>query len=171
MSGCSVELNFRARLLQIGRVMKTSKLISRSSSPVSRVSSVPAVTTVGASSADVESVSSGAKSKSKSKSKSPSRSIFQRPDGGRAQRNPVHYEAHAHASMKQFAEFLALRYDSDRTCHSYCRWWRICAPTGSSTVIPCCFSLLPVAATVSPANWLGACTRRAIPCLTVRCSV
>ncbi|MEZ5324166.1 MAG: hypothetical protein R3F19_03790 [Verrucomicrobiales bacterium] len=32
----------------------------------------------------------------------------QRPDGGRAQRNPILYDA-SYSSMKQFAEFLALR--------------------------------------------------------------
>jgi len=51
--------------------------------------------------------------------------LSHRPDGGRAQRNPVHYDAHPHASMRRFAEFLALRYDSDRTCHCYYRDMRL----------------------------------------------
>ena len=48
-----------------------------------------------------------------------------RPDGGRTQRNPIHYDGHPYPSMKQFAEFLALRYDADRTCHSYYRDLRL----------------------------------------------
>ena len=48
-----------------------------------------------------------------------------RPDGGRTQRNPVHYRLHSYDSMKRFAEFLALRYGSDRTCHCYYRDMRL----------------------------------------------
>ncbi|MCB1098928.1 MAG: tyrosine-type recombinase/integrase [Verrucomicrobiae bacterium] len=49
----------------------------------------------------------------------------QRPDGGRVQRNPILYDTHPFSSMKQFAEFLALRYDTDRTCHCYYRDMRL----------------------------------------------
>jgi len=40
-------------------------------------------------------------------------------------RNPVHYEQHAYKSLKRFAEFLALKYDVDTTCHSYYRDLRL----------------------------------------------
>lgn len=37
------------------------------------------------------------------------------------QRDPIHYLSHLHPSMKQFAEFLVLRFPSPRTRHSYYR--------------------------------------------------
>jgi integrase/recombinase XerD len=57
----------------------------------------------------------------------PSISPYRKPriDGGRALRNPVLYDSHPYASMKRFAELLALRHDSDRTCHSYYRDMRL----------------------------------------------
>lgn len=48
-----------------------------------------------------------------------------RPKAGRAQRDPLEYEAHPYPSMKQFAEFLTLRFDTSRTRHSYYRQMRL----------------------------------------------
>jgi len=41
-----------------------------------------------------------------------------RTDGGRQYRNPVDY-AHPYGSMLEFALFLALHYDANRTRHAY----------------------------------------------------
>ena len=35
-----------------------------------------------------------------------------RPKAGRAQRDPIDYDVHPYPFMKQFAEFLALRFDT-----------------------------------------------------------
>ena len=48
-----------------------------------------------------------------------------RPKAGRAQRDPIDYDSHPYPSMKQFAEFLALRFDTSRTRHSYYRQLRL----------------------------------------------
>ena len=47
------------------------------------------------------------------------------PKAGRAQRDPIDYDAHPYSSMKQFAEFLVLRFDTSRTRHSYYRQMRL----------------------------------------------
>jgi integrase/recombinase XerD len=51
--------------------------------------------------------------------------LHYRPKAGRAQRDPIDYDAHPYPSMKQFAEFLALRFDTPRTRHSYYRQMRL----------------------------------------------
>jgi integrase/recombinase XerD len=48
-----------------------------------------------------------------------------RPKAGRAQRDPIHYDSHPFPSMKEFAEFLVLRFDTSRTRHSYYRQLRL----------------------------------------------
>ena len=48
-----------------------------------------------------------------------------RPKAGRAQRDPIDYEFHLYPSMQQFAEFLALLFDTSRTRHSYYRQLRL----------------------------------------------
>ncbi len=48
-----------------------------------------------------------------------------RPKAGRSQRDPIDYESHPYPSMKQFAEFLALRFHTPRTRHSYYRQMRL----------------------------------------------
>jgi len=48
-----------------------------------------------------------------------------RPIASRDQRDPIDYDSHAYPSMKQFAEFLVLRYDTPRTRHSYYRQMRL----------------------------------------------
>jgi integrase/recombinase XerD len=48
-----------------------------------------------------------------------------RPKITRDQRDPIDYDAHAYPVMKQFAEFLTLRYDTPRTRHSYYRQIRL----------------------------------------------
>lgn len=49
-----------------------------------------------------------------------------RPDAGRKGPDPIEYE-HPHASMRGFAEMLALRYERARTRHSYYRQLRLLA--------------------------------------------
>ena len=44
-----------------------------------------------------------------------------RPKVSRDQLDPIDYDSHRYPSMKQFADFLALRYDAPRTRHSYYR--------------------------------------------------
>ncbi|MBP7951802.1 MAG: phage integrase N-terminal SAM-like domain-containing protein [Verrucomicrobiales bacterium] len=48
-----------------------------------------------------------------------------RPLVGRAQRDPLDYDSHPYPSMRHFAEFLALRFDTPRTRHSYYRQMRL----------------------------------------------
>ena len=48
-----------------------------------------------------------------------------RPIAGRAQRDPIDYDSHPYPSMKQFAGFLALRFNTPRTRHSYYRQSRL----------------------------------------------
>ena len=48
-----------------------------------------------------------------------------RPLAGRAQRDPIDYDSHPYPSMEQFAGFLALRYNTPRTRHSYYRQMRL----------------------------------------------
>ena len=48
-----------------------------------------------------------------------------RPKAGRAQRDPSDHDSHPFPSMKQFAEFLVLRFDTSRTRHSYYRQLRL----------------------------------------------
>lgn len=48
-----------------------------------------------------------------------------RPFAGRAQRDPLDYDSHPYPSMRRFAEFLALRFDTPRTRHSYYRQMRL----------------------------------------------
>ena len=48
-----------------------------------------------------------------------------RPIAGRAQRDPIDYDSHPYSSMKQFAGFLALRFNTPRTRHSYYRQLRL----------------------------------------------
>jgi integrase len=48
-----------------------------------------------------------------------------RPFAGRAQRDPLDYDSHPYPSMKRFAEFLALRFNTPRTRHSYYRQMRL----------------------------------------------
>ena len=48
-----------------------------------------------------------------------------RPSAGCAQRDPINYDFHPYSSMKQFAGFLALRFDTPRTRHSYYRQMRL----------------------------------------------
>ena len=48
-----------------------------------------------------------------------------RPKAGRAQRDPIDYDSHPYPIMKEFAEFLALRFDTPRTRHSYYRQMRL----------------------------------------------
>jgi hypothetical protein len=45
-------------------------------------------------------------------------------DAGRQYRNPLHYD-HPYPSMAEFAKLLALRYDANRTRHSYYRDMRL----------------------------------------------
>jgi len=45
-------------------------------------------------------------------------------DAGRAHRNPLEYD-HPYPSMAEFAKLLALRFDSNRTCHAYYRDMRL----------------------------------------------
>jgi integrase/recombinase XerD len=47
--------------------------------------------------------------------------IQYRPKAGCSQRDPIDYKSHLYPSMKQFAEFLTLRFDAPRTRHSYYR--------------------------------------------------
>jgi site-specific recombinase XerD len=44
-----------------------------------------------------------------------------RPKVSRDQRDPIDYDSHLYPSMKNFAEFLTLRFDAPRTRHSYYR--------------------------------------------------
>lgn len=48
-----------------------------------------------------------------------------RPLAGRAQRDPIDYDAHPYPSMRRFAEFLVLRFNAPRTRHSYYRQMRL----------------------------------------------
>jgi integrase len=48
-----------------------------------------------------------------------------RPFAGRAQRDPLDYDSHPYPSMKRFAEFLALRFNTPRTRHAYYRQMRL----------------------------------------------
>ncbi|MBP7949286.1 MAG: tyrosine-type recombinase/integrase [Verrucomicrobiales bacterium] len=48
-----------------------------------------------------------------------------RPHAGRAQRDPLDYDSHPYESMRRFAEFLALRFNTPRTRHSYYRQMRL----------------------------------------------
>lgn len=48
-----------------------------------------------------------------------------RPIAGRTQRDPLDYETHPYPSMKQFAELLALRFNTSCTRHSYYRQMRL----------------------------------------------
>ena len=48
-----------------------------------------------------------------------------RPFAGRAQRDPLDYDTHPYPSMRRFAEFLALRFNTPRTRHSYYRKMRL----------------------------------------------
>jgi len=48
-----------------------------------------------------------------------------RPKVSRDQCDPIDYASHCFPSMKQFAEFLALRHDAPRTRHSYYRQMRL----------------------------------------------
>ncbi|MDX1680109.1 MAG: tyrosine-type recombinase/integrase [Akkermansiaceae bacterium] len=48
-----------------------------------------------------------------------------RPLAGRAQRDPIDYDSHPYPSMQRFAGFLALRFDTPRTRHSYYRQMRL----------------------------------------------
>ena len=48
-----------------------------------------------------------------------------RPKAGRAQRDPIDYDSHPYPAMRQFAEFLALRFNTPRTRHSYYRQMRL----------------------------------------------
>jgi integrase/recombinase XerD len=48
-----------------------------------------------------------------------------RPIAGACRRDPLDYESHPYPSMKQFAEFLALRINTPRTRHSYYRQMRL----------------------------------------------
>lgn len=48
-----------------------------------------------------------------------------RPKAGCAQRDPIDYDFHPYPSMKQFAGFLALRFNTPRTRHSYYRQMRL----------------------------------------------
>jgi hypothetical protein len=48
-----------------------------------------------------------------------------RPLAGRAQRDPLDYESHPYPSMRRFAEFLALQFNTPRTRHSYYRQMRL----------------------------------------------
>jgi hypothetical protein len=48
-----------------------------------------------------------------------------RPIAGLCQRDPLDYESHPYPSMKQYAEFLALRINTPRTRHSYYRQMRL----------------------------------------------
>jgi integrase/recombinase XerD len=47
--------------------------------------------------------------------------IQYRPKAGCWQRDPIDYQSHLYPSMRQFAEFLTLRFDAPRTRHSYYR--------------------------------------------------
>jgi site-specific recombinase XerD len=49
----------------------------------------------------------------------------QRPKAGHHRKDPIDYPSHVYPSMKRFAEFLALRYDSSKTRHSYYRDLRL----------------------------------------------
>lgn len=48
-----------------------------------------------------------------------------RPLAGRAQRDPIDYDSHPYESMKRFAGFLALRFNTPRTRHAYYRQMRL----------------------------------------------
>lgn len=48
-----------------------------------------------------------------------------RPKASRDQHDPIDYDSHSYPSMRQFAEFLVLRYDTPRTRHSYYRQMRL----------------------------------------------
>jgi integrase/recombinase XerD len=48
-----------------------------------------------------------------------------RPIAGRAQRDPIAYECHPYPSLQRFAGFLALRFNTPRTRHSYYRQLRL----------------------------------------------
>ncbi len=48
-----------------------------------------------------------------------------RPKAGCSQRDPIDYDTHPYPSMKRFAEFLVLRFDTPRTRHSYYRQMRL----------------------------------------------
>lgn len=48
-----------------------------------------------------------------------------RPIAGVSQRDPIDYKSHPYPSMKQFAEFLVLRFNTPRTRHSYYRQLRL----------------------------------------------
>ena len=48
-----------------------------------------------------------------------------RPKAGCDQRDPIDSENHPYPSMKRFAEFLALRFNTSRTGHSYYRQMRL----------------------------------------------
>ena len=51
--------------------------------------------------------------------------LHYRPLAGRAQCDPIDYDSHPYPSMEQFAGFLALRYNTPRTRHSYYRQMRL----------------------------------------------
>jgi integrase/recombinase XerD len=65
-----------------------------------------------------------AKSQPSGKSASSPSAVSLRPLGHRDLPNPLTYR-HAHESMARYAEFLALRYDCNRTRHAYYRQLRI----------------------------------------------
>ena len=48
-----------------------------------------------------------------------------RPKAGRCQRDPIDYDSHPYPSMKRFAEFLVLQFNTPRTRHSYYRQMRL----------------------------------------------
>lgn len=48
-----------------------------------------------------------------------------RPHAGRDKRDPLDYDSHPYPSMQRFAGFLALRFDTPRTRHSYYRQMRL----------------------------------------------
>ncbi len=65
------------------------------------------------------------KSPDNNRDKKPASKPVTKIDAGRQYVNPAHYGHHPWPSMKQFAELLALRHDSDRTCHCYYRDMRL----------------------------------------------
>jgi integrase/recombinase XerD len=48
-----------------------------------------------------------------------------RPHAGRVQRDPLEYDSHPYESMRRFAGFLVLRFNTPRTRHSYYRQMRL----------------------------------------------
>ena len=69
-------------------------------------------------------VKAEAEGKGKGKSKAEEGKVKCRTDGGRQYRNPLEY-AHPYPSMEEFAKFLALKYDANRTRHAYYRDMRL----------------------------------------------